>query len=197
MDAYAPMEQEEPTGLGEQQDLRHLLTERLELRALGRADLHDVYGLMSDPRVWEHFPSGVHTSPDQTAAQLSREERGWDLDGLGYWSVHLRDDGTFAGVGGCRRYRTAAWNLYYRIRPELQRKGYATELARAGLAAASAVDPELPIVASVLAHNAASRAVATAVGLHLVWQVDEPAGRRLLFCDRDIDPAVLGALHAG
>jgi RimJ/RimL family protein N-acetyltransferase len=176
---------------------------------------------MADPRVWRHFPSGVHTSPDRTAEQLAREERSWELDGLGYWSVRLRGrvslrgreslrgrdslwgrdalrgrDSTFAGVGGCRLYATAAWNLYYRIRPELQGNGYATELATAAIGAARMVDPGPPIVASVLAHNAASRAVATKVGLRLVWEGTEPAGRRLLFCDRDIDPAALAALHA-
>ena len=175
---------------------RRLPTDRLELRALSMADLDDVYGLMSDPRVWQHLPSGVHTSPDQTSAQLSREERGWELDGLGYWSARLRDgEGTFAGVGGCRLHATVAWNLYYRIRPELQGNGYATELSRAALGAAHAVDPSLPVVASVLAQNVASRAVATAVGMRLVWQGREHAGLRLLFCDRDADPALLGALH--
>lgn len=177
---------------------RHLLTERLELRALSMADMDEVHVLMSDLRVWQHLPSGVHTTPDQTARQLAREELGWELDGLAYWSARLRDgDATFTGVGGCRLHVTAAWNLYYRIRPELQGSGYATELARAALGAARAVDPGIPIVASVLAHNTASRAVATALGLRLVWEGTESTGRRLLFSDRDATPEVLQALHVG
>lgn len=169
-------------------DFRHHFTDRLELRPFSSDDLDEVYALMSDPRVWEHLPAGVHTSRRRTAVQLSREEQGWELDGLGYWTARLREDGTFAGVGGCRLVNTAVWNLYYRIRPELQSKGYATELARAALAAARAIDASLPIVASVFEHNAASRAVAAAVGLRLVSQVTGQAGIRLLYCDRDVDP---------
>lgn len=159
------------------------------------ADLDELYALMSDPRVWHHFPEGVHTSTDQTSVQLVREERRWELDGLGYWSARLRSDGSFAGAGGCRLYATAAWNLYYRIRPELQRHGYATELARAAIAAARAIDPARPVIASVLAHNSASRAVASAVGLDLVWEGDDPSGRRLLFSDRPIDDDVFEMLQ--
>jgi len=177
---------------------RHLLTDRLELRAFSVDDLDEVYRLMSDPRVWRHFPAGMHTSPRQSAAQLSREEGGWDLDGLGYWTAWLRDaDGTFAGVGGCRRHATTIWNLYYRIRPELQGNGYATELARAAIEAARVVDPALPVVASVLGHNAGSRAVATAVGLRPVVQREEAAGLRLLYCDRHVETAVLERLLGG
>jgi RimJ/RimL family protein N-acetyltransferase len=162
------------------------------------ADLNDAFALMSDPRVWRHHPSGVHTTRDRTAGQLAREALGWELDGLGYWSARLRDDeGTFAGVGGCRLHATAGWNLYYRMRPELQGNGYATELARAALGAAREVDPTLPVVAAVLDHNAPSRAVAAAVGLHEVWRGNERAGLRLLFCDREAEPAVLDAFRAG
>jgi RimJ/RimL family protein N-acetyltransferase len=180
---------------------RRVLTERLELRAMSMADLDEVYALMSDPRVWQHRPTGVHRNPDQTAGQLTREARGWELDGLAYWSARLRDGGVFAGVGGCRLHATAAWNLYYRIRPELQGNGYASELARAAIAAARAVDPTIPIVASVLEHNLASRAVATGAGLRLEWQGMETDGPsagalRLLFCDREADAALLEALHA-
>jgi RimJ/RimL family protein N-acetyltransferase len=165
-------------------------TERLELRAVSPADLGVLYELLSDARVWTHFPSGVHTDPKRTADQLTRFRHTWDRDGLGYWTAWLHD-GSFVGIGGCMVTHGAAWNLYYRIRPEHQGHGYATELALAARSAASGLRPELPVVASMLAHNAASSAVARAAGLRLVWEGTDVDGAtagqlQLLYADRDL-----------
>lgn len=179
---------------------RRAQTERLELRAVEAGDLDDLYALLSDPRVWTHLPTEVHTDRARTAAQVARYAAAWDLDGLGYWTAWLKD-GSFAGIGGCSLRGGPVWNLYYRIRPELQGNGYATELARAASAAAETADPGLPIVASVLAHNAASAAVAQASGLRLVWQGRDRGGPaagalRLLFADREIGADRIAALQS-
>jgi RimJ/RimL family protein N-acetyltransferase len=165
-------------------------TERLDLRAVSSADLGVLYELLSDARVWTHFPSGVHTDRQQTADQLTRFRHAWDRDGLGYWTAWLHG-GSFVGIGGCMMTHGVAWNLYYRVRPEQQGHGYATELAMAARVAASSLRPDLPVVASLLAHNAASRAVALAAGLHQVWEGRDPDGAtagqlQLLFADRDL-----------
>lgn len=180
--------------------LRRVETDRLELRAVSADDLDELYELMSDPRVWTHLPSEVHTDRARTATQVARYAAAWDLDGLGYWTAWLKD-GSFAGIGGCWRRGGPVWNLYYRIRPEHQGQGYATELARAARAAATTVDAGLPVIASVLAHNYASRAVAQAAGLRLVWQGRDPGGPaagklRLVFADREIGAGRLAALHS-
>ena len=168
-------------------------TEHLELRAVSADDLDVLYQLLSDPRVWTHFPAGVYTSQLQTAQAVARHRAAWHRDRLGYWTAWLHD-GSFAGTGGCSVQSDAAWNLYYRFRPEQQGHGYATELARTAREAAASVRPDLPVAASVLAHNAASRAVAVAAGLRKVWEGPDPAGRtagqtRLLFADRDLTQA--------
>lgn len=118
----------------EQSGWSQATTERLDLRAVSAGDLDVLYQLLSDPRVWSHFPPGVYTSRRQTA----------------------RD-------------------------------------------AAASVRPGLPVAASVLAHNTASRAVAVAAGLHLAWEGPDPAGRtagqtRLLFADRDLTQAQIQAM---
>lgn len=174
-------------------------TERLELRAVSSADLDVLYELLSDARVWTHFPSGVHTDPKRTADQLTRFRQAWDRDGLGYWTAWLHG-GSFVGIGGCMVSHGVAWNVYYRIRPEHQGHGYATELAMAARAAASGLRPELPVVASMLAHNTASSAVARAAGLRPVWEgmdVEGPtAGQlQLLFADRDLSDEQIATLH--
>ena len=89
------------------------------------------------------------------------------------------------------------WNVYYRVRPEQQRRGYAIEIAEAGVAAAHYTDPARPVTAYLLAHNAASKATAERIGLHLVWrgpEPDLPDATRLVYADRDLDEVTLQSL---
>lgn len=180
-----------------------MVTSRLDLRAITAHDIDDLYALNSDPRVWTHLPSGVHTSRAQTAAQVARQVAAWESDGLGYWTARLAD-GTLAGVGGSSVRDALAWNIYYRFVPAVQGRGLATELVQAARAAALAVRPDLPVVALLLEHNLASKAVAEKSGLRLLWRgpdVGNPdaAAIRLIYADRDLAdlaPGVLGKLVA-
>jgi RimJ/RimL family protein N-acetyltransferase len=179
-------------------DLHRIRTERLELNAITEHDIDEIYGLNSDQRVWAHFPSGVHTSRERTAAQVAAQAAAWERDGLGYWTARLLE-GTFAGVGGCSVKEQVAWNVYYRFRPEAQGQGLASELVREACAAAATVRPDLPITAFLLEHNLASKAVAEKAGLRLVWRGPDtgnpdPAATRLVYADRDLMPDVLTKL---
>jgi len=180
--------------------MRQLRTPQLELRAVTASDIGDIYALNSDPRVWTHLPSRVHTSREQTTAQVARIVAAWEADGLSYWAARL-PDGTFAGVGGCSITAAVAWNVYYRFRPEVQGRGLATELVSDARAAAVTVRPDLPVTALLLEHNLASKAVAEKSGLHLAWRGPDvgnpdPAAIRLVYADRDLTPDVLGKLLA-
>ncbi len=182
-------------------DHRTARTDRLELTAVGTGDLDELYRLNSDARVWTHFPSGRHRSPEQTAEQVAKFVAAWDRDGLGYWTARLRNGGGFVGIGGCMLTRGVAWNLYYRLRPEAQGNGYAAELAAAGRSAAATTHPELPVAAYLLEHNQASRRTAERAGLQLVWRGPDagnpdPDAVRLVFADQELAPAVLDTLVA-
>ena len=72
--------------------MRHLLTARLRLDAVVPDDLDEHVALMTDPGVWNHLPSGRHTSPEQTMAGIQHSVRHWATDGLGYWTARLRED---------------------------------------------------------------------------------------------------------
>jgi RimJ/RimL family protein N-acetyltransferase len=171
-------------------------TDRLVLTPVTMADVDRLYALSSDPRVWTHLPSGRHESRAQTAAQVTRFVASWADHGLGYWLAHDRT-GEFVGVGGCQGTAAGTWNVYYRVRPEQQRRGYAVEIAAAGVAAGHAVDPDRPVTAYLLEHNIASRATIERIGLDLVWRGPEPAtpgaaaAVRLIYADRHLDPALL------
>ncbi|MFE6687646.1 GNAT family N-acetyltransferase [Streptomyces sp. NPDC057743] len=143
-----------------------VLTERLELRVVGPEDLDALYTLNSDPEVWRHDPAGRHTSPVITKAWIERCTDHWESDGLSYWMARHRNTGELIGVGGAQRHEPGFWNLYYRLAHAHWGKGYATEISRAAVRVAGQHDPELPVVAWILAHNTGSRAVAERLGLH-------------------------------
>lgn len=179
-------------------DYRHVRSERLCLDALTERDAAEVFPLTSDPDVWRHFPSGRHTSVEQTAAQLATFEAAWERTGLGYWAA--RDaDGHLLGVGGCALRDQLTWNVYYRFAPAAQGQGYASELVATARAAAADVRPDVPVVAFMLEHNEASRRTAERAGLTLAWRGpdagnDDPDAVRLVFADRELTPDQLAQI---
>lgn len=176
---------------------RDVTTARLLLRPATMAEIDDIAALHADERVWRHRPEGRHLSKEYSRGKVIEMERQWARDGLGYWTVHLREPvaelpaGAFVGVGGCAvDTGNGWWNLYYRLRPESQGHKLATELSRAAVAAAHAVDPTRPVVASLVEANHASRVTAERAGLRQQWRGadhDDPTVIRLIYADRALE----------
>ena len=161
---------EKGTVVTELNEWDHQHTGRLMLGHVHESDVEEWHQIHADSRVWEHFPSGRHTSREMTVRLVQASIEDWQVAGLGYWSVREEPDGPIIGVGGCRLVPDRDWwNLYYRFAPECQGRGYATEVARAAVVAANSVDPARPVVAYMLEHNAASWRVAERIGLTRVW----------------------------
>ena len=190
--------------------MRHVLTPRLLLDAVVADDLEAHHALLSDPDVWRHLPSGVYADRARTAARISEDQEQWARTGLGYWTARLRDDlpgtsltaGAVVGTGGCAvRAGTDWWNLAYRFTPAAWGHGLAAELVTAALDAARAVDPELPVIAYLLEHNAESKGRAERSGLTLVWHGPDahnpdPDAVRLVYADRAVDDELLARVTA-
>ncbi len=178
---------------------RAVLTDRLDLRRPTADDLDELFAIASDPRVWQHFPSGRHACPAQTRSLLERWTASWDAAGLGAWAVRLRGDERVIGYGGCSLVGDVVWNLGYRIAAEQHGRGYATELAREAVRQAQIVRPQTPVVAYLLEHNTASARVAVKLGFELAWRgpdagnPDETA-IRLVYADRPLSREQLGAV---
>ena len=174
-------------------DWEHTRTARLRLDRPRPDDLADLHAVHADPAVWAHFPSGRHQDLARTAQTLSAEDERWPRDGLSFWSVRDRQAGPVVGMGGCAFLSdTAWWNLYYRLSPTVQGKGYAVELGTRAIEAAHEVAPERPVLAYLLEHNIASRRTTERLGLRLVWcgpdlGNPDPAAVRLVFVDRTPD----------
>ncbi|MEV0838196.1 GNAT family N-acetyltransferase [Actinocatenispora sera] len=164
-------------------------TDRLELRAVADTDLDELYVLHSDPDGWHHFPAGRHTEIGTTRAFLDRVLGGWAADGLSYWAVRRPGDETLIGLGGVRRLADGSWNLAYRFATTQRGHGYAQEVARAGIAAAGAVDPSIPVIAWIDETNPASIRVAERVGLDFQGRRHGSDGTLLLaYADRPLPP---------
>ena len=188
----------------------HLRTPRLQLDAVVPGDLDEHFALLSDPGVWGHLPTGVHTDRARTAEGIAHAVGHWAADGLGYWTARLQADlpdaglraGELVGIGGCARRRgTDWWNLYYRFTPPAWGRGLAAELVAAALDAARTVAPDRPVIAYLLEHNAESRGRAERSGLTLLWRGPDagnpdPDAVRLVYADRPVDDDLLARVTA-
>ena len=169
------------------------LTERLDLRPTDpAADLDALAPVYADPDGWWYEPESRHRDAATTRGWLARSAQRWSTDGLSYWTVRLRETEEIIGTGGAQRHRSGAWNLSYRIAGVHQGRGYATELGRAARDAAADVDPDVPVIAWVLARNEPSRRVAAAIGLtDRGERRDASDGRvRIAYADRSLDDAI-------
>lgn len=169
----------------------------LSLHPLCLDDLASFHELHADPRVWEHLPSGQHTTLDRSRQDLAALAAEWVAVGLSYWAV--RDaQGGLAAVGGARLIgQGTVWNLYYRVAPRYWGCGIAAKVAHRAVEAARRLQPHLPIVAYLLEHNTASKRIAEQVLASPVrWRGpdagnDDPHAVRLVYSDRPLDDAAL------
>lgn len=147
-------------------------TEHLRLEPLDACHLEVVHAVYSDGRTWQHLPSGRHVRLEQTDELIQAARASRLAAGLGWWAAYLAE-GTpedFVGVGGAQLIEAGAWNLGYRLAPRFWGRGFATEIARAGVSAALVAQPGWAITARVLANNPASERVLLRVGLTRRWE---------------------------
>jgi RimJ/RimL family protein N-acetyltransferase len=166
-------------------------TERLDLRRPSTSELGELFRICNDPRVWTHYPSLRHTRQGQTLAMIDRWSRDWDAEGLGIWTVRLNNEDAVIGYGGCSARPDTFWNLGYRFAADQHGHGYATELASEAIRQARLLRPDLPVVAYLLEHNAASAHIARKLGLTLIYRgpdVGNPdsSAVRLIYADRSL-----------
>ncbi|GAA4154981.1 GNAT family N-acetyltransferase [Gryllotalpicola daejeonensis] len=176
-------------------------TDRLDLFRPTLDDVEQLHEILSDPRVWQHFPSLRPTEPAQTAARVRGWMLGWRAVGLDTWVVRERGSDAIIGYGGCSVLPGGVWNLGYRLAPASQGRGFATELSRRAIERAERLRPELPVVAYLLEHNLASKAVAEKLGMTPVHRGPDagnpdPRAIRLVYAFRPLTAGELAAaLH--
>lgn len=190
------------------------LTDRLILTPINSAEdgvVTELFAIQSDPETWKHLPAGVETEISQSRTMAEDHARSWQNFGLGWWTIRLReslgelDAGAVIGLGGAavRRPEVRAWNVGYRLTPPAWGHGFAGEVSRAAVSAATAAQPHLPITARALTRNPASWRTLERAGLTLAWEGDAPADyaltsglQRRIYTDRDLEPLLLDQLIA-
>jgi len=187
--------------------------QNLRLRPIDLSDeaaVADVCAIHRNPATWTHLPEACPTTDDEVHEVLARHAASWRDHGLGWWFISLHDSqehgiDPVVGIGGAALTRpgVAAWNVGYRLDPAVWGRGYATEMAQAGMAAAKKVDPDIPITARVLERNPASWHVLDKTGMTVIWQGDDPSDDplttglpRRVYADRPLDAALLDQLIA-
>ena len=111
-----------------------LETNRLLMRRLVSADLHDLYALYRDPEIRRYFPEGTLTLEE------TREELAWFLNGhpdhpeLGLWATLHKATGAFIGRCGLLPWTIDGVDeveIAYLIAKPWQRQGLGAEAAQA------------------------------------------------------------------
>jgi len=137
-DASMPLRQATTDGAGAIIPVPELRSERLLLRQWREDDLEPFAALNADPRVMEFFVSRL--SRAQSEAMVERIRRHFVERGFGLWAVEVPGLAPFAGFVGLKYPHlpaplVPAVEVGWRLAFEHWGHGYATEAARAVLAA--------------------------------------------------------------
>lgn len=141
-----------------------LETERLVLRRWRAQDLEPFAAMNADPEVMRYFASGP-LDRERSDALARRLDAGFDVDGHGRAAVQA-PDGRFCGFVGLGRlpHHPDDVEVGWRLARWAWGRGYATEAARAWVAAAPGLDLTR-LVSYVDPRNAASVAVTHRLGM--------------------------------
>lgn len=168
--------------------VRIRLTERLRLEPISSKHADDLVRLHADPVV-AHWFWGTWT-PEHAARVAADKGQAWESAGVSKWITYDRENGELVGRGGCDRlaadgslarqiadllpgdaWATDRLEVGWAVASERQRRGYATEIGKAGLELAFGDLGAAEVVAFTEPHNAASRAVMERLGMSYAGEV--------------------------
>jgi RimJ/RimL family protein N-acetyltransferase len=143
-------------------------TERLLLRPWRDDDRDPFYGITSDPRVMEFFPSIL--SREESDALVDRCQAHYDEYGFTFWAAELKETGALIGFLGLARtpfeaHFTPCVEIGWRLGFEHWNRGLATEGARAALGYGFERLRLAEIVAFTVPANVRSRRVMEKLGM--------------------------------
>lgn len=109
-----------------------ITTERLLLREMREDDFEALYRVLGDPHIMKHYPCSF--DENKVREWICRNQERYRVFGFGLWAVCLRDTGELIGDCGLTMQIIDGRilpEIGYHIRADHQRKGYASEAARA------------------------------------------------------------------
>lgn len=161
-------------------DRHRLVTERLVLQPITRADADRLAVLHADARVMNLLKHGV-LSRSQSDALVADYEAEWPAFGFGSWTATDRANGHLLGLGGLRIH-DGGYGVALRgaFTPDAQGKGYGPELGRAALAFAFDVVGLDRVVAITRPENVAGQRSLEKFGMVRERELTRADGRVLL-----------------
>jgi [ribosomal protein S5]-alanine N-acetyltransferase len=165
-------------------------TERLILRAFEpERDADQMLEVYGDPAVMRYIPEGLYRSLTAVRATLERYAREQESRGFSFWAVVERSGGRVIGDAGFGVFRqTGDVELGYTLRRDRWARGYATEAARACLAAGFA-HLDVPRIVAVVDHeNRRSFGVAERIGMVRIGTVQTNGRPHALFASSGSRP---------
>jgi RimJ/RimL family protein N-acetyltransferase len=144
-------------------------TERLRLVPITTERAEDLWRLHQDPAIAEWYPEEAEWSLDDARQRAASFEAGWrGPNGISKWLAYDNVDGRLIGRGGLSHWLVDGHDgleVGWAVKGEHQRRGYATEIGRAGLDVAFRSRHAPDVIAFTEVHNRASRAVMERLGM--------------------------------
>jgi RimJ/RimL family protein N-acetyltransferase len=141
-----------------------LVADRLLLRELDLDDVDSLFEVLGDPVSMRYYSAPFNR--DRVATWIEGARLSYNENGFGLWAVIRRSDGRFFGDCGPMLQSVDGElipEVGYHIVPSEQRRGYASEAARASVAWVFGNTPFDVVCSIVSPDNAPSRAVASKV----------------------------------
>lgn len=151
-------------------------TERLILREMTDNDFDALYAVLADSDIMEHYPYTF--DHDRVRGWIRKNIERYKVFGFGLWAVVLKESGEMIGDCGLTMQIINGQirpEIGYHIRKDCQRKGYASEAAKA-VRDWTFMNTPFNMVYSFMKHtNIPSSRTAIAYGCHLVDEFKDDA----------------------
>lgn len=152
-----------------------LETERLFLREMTDDDYDDLYAVLADSDIMQHYPYTFDEA--RVRGWIDRNRERYARDGFGLWAVCLKDTGRMIGDCGLTLQNidgTMLPEIGYHIRRDCQRRGYAREAAAAVRDWAFAHTGYSTLYSYCKHTNVPSMRTAEAIGMHFIKEYPDP-----------------------
>lgn len=145
-----------------------ILTDRLRLEPFSQAHADALNILDSDPAVMRFIGDGSTKTLDQTKEAIGRVQERWERLGYSWWTVFEKATADAVGAASLQHIANeddAPLEIGWRLRPDKQGMGYATEAGRAILQFAFRNVGAEQILAVAHPDNLSSRRVMERLGM--------------------------------
>jgi RimJ/RimL family protein N-acetyltransferase len=149
-------------------------TDRLILREMTEDDFDALYAVLADSDIMKHYPYTF--DEDRVKEWIRRNIERYKIFGFGLWTVVLRETGDMNGDCGLTMQIINGQirpEIGYHIRKDCQRRGYASEAAKAVRDWAFTNTPFNMIYSYMKYTNIPSYRTAMAYGCHLVDEFED------------------------